>query len=65
MFPVTLSLPADITRKQRICYCFNYTTEDIEKDVDDNSGQSSIMERIITEKKEGGCDCAQNNPKGR
>lgn len=47
-----------------ICYCFNYTKKQIENDFMDN-GRSMVLERIISEKKTGGCDCAHNNPKGR
>jgi len=47
-----------------ICYCFNYTVSDIENDVQRN-GKSTIMERILSEKKAGGCRCAEKNPKGR
>ena len=47
-----------------ICYCFGYTTSDIEQDVETND-KSLIMERIIAEKKGGGCLCASKNPKGR
>jgi hypothetical protein len=47
-----------------ICYCFNYTVSDIERDVRRN-GKSTIMERIVSEKKAGGCQCAEKNPKGR
>ncbi|NNL77126.1 MAG: hypothetical protein HKO68_12395 [Desulfobacterales bacterium] len=47
-----------------ICYCFEYTREDIEQDVVKN-GRSLIMEKIQTEKKIGGCQCAEKNPKGR
>ena len=39
-----------------ICYCFGYTDEDIKKDYDEN-GRSSIMERIMNEKKDGKCNC--------
>jgi hypothetical protein len=46
-----------------VCYCFQYTRNQIEKDFIDN-GRSMILERIISEKKTGGCDCAQKNPKG-
>ena len=48
-----------------VCYCFGYTRKDIEKDYFDNNGQSTILERITSEKKAGKCDCAQKNPKGR
>ncbi|MGD9731510.1 MAG: hypothetical protein AB7U45_04940 [Desulfamplus sp.] len=47
-----------------ICYCFNYTKKQIENDFMDN-GRSMVLERIISEKKTGGCDCSHNNPKGR
>lgn len=49
---------------QLICYCFGYTAEDIEKDVLAN-GESTIFTRIMNEKKEGSCQCAVKNPKGR
>ncbi len=47
-----------------VCYCFEYTKKDIEKDYL-NNGRSTIFERIIFEKKAGQCDCTQKNPKGR
>ena len=47
-----------------ICYCFGYTAEDIVKDTVEN-GRSLIMERIEVEKKLGGCNCSEKNPKGR
>jgi hypothetical protein len=47
-----------------ICYCFEYTRDDIEQDYIKN-GRSLIMEKIAAEKKTGGCDCAIKNPKGR
>jgi hypothetical protein len=47
-----------------VCYCFQYTKNQIEKDYMDN-GRSVILEKITLEKKSGGCDCAQKNPKGR
>ena len=49
---------------EHICYCFGYTAEDIRKDVEEN-GRSTIMEKIMAEKRRGGCDCANTNPKGR
>ena len=48
-----------------VCYCFNYTTEDIIMDVVTNQGHSSILERIMKEKKAGNCRCSEKNPKGR
>ena len=47
-----------------VCYCFQYTRKQIEKDYLYHR-RSMILERIILEKKTGGCDCAQKNPKGR
>jgi len=47
-----------------VCYCFEYTRKDIEKDYRDN-GCSLILEKIAFEKKAGGCNCAVKNPKGR
>ncbi len=47
-----------------ICYCFNYSEADIRQDVRDN-GRSTILERIMNEKKTGGCHCAEKNPAGR
>jgi copper chaperone CopZ len=47
-----------------ICYCFEYTRDDIEQDFIKN-GRSLIMEKIAAEKKTGRCDCAIKNPKGR
>lgn len=46
-----------------VCYCFEYTRNDIEKDYLKN-GRSTILEKIASEKKSGGCDCANKNPKG-
>jgi len=47
-----------------VCYCFEYTKKDIEKDYLKN-GRSKIFEKITFEKKAGGCNCALKNPKGR
>ena len=47
-----------------VCYCFQYTKKNIEDDYFKN-GRSMILEKIIAEKKIGGCDCAEKNPKGR
>ena len=49
---------------EQICYCFDYTEDDIVKDVKEN-GTSTIMERIKVEKKQGACQCATRNPKGQ
>jgi hypothetical protein len=47
-----------------VCYCFEYTRKDIEHDFIKN-GKSMILKKIALEKKNGGCDCATKNPKGR
>ncbi len=47
-----------------ICYCFGYTVADIEQDFIKN-GRSLMVEKIAGEKKAGGCDCTNKNPKGR
>ena len=47
-----------------ICYCFEYTKDDIEQDFI-NNGKSLIMEKIIEEKNNGGCDCTNKNPRGK
>jgi hypothetical protein len=51
--------------KNLICYCFGYSEEDIIRDVLENNGTSSIMERILTEKKNGTCNCKFNHPEGK
>ncbi|KAF0185796.1 MAG: hypothetical protein FD164_57 [Nitrospirae bacterium] len=48
-----------------MCYCFGYSHEDIEHDVMAHAGTSTILERIMAEKKSGGCSCAQKHPLGR
>jgi hypothetical protein len=47
-----------------ICYCFGYTKNHLEEDFAVN-GRSLILERIMTEKKLGGCQCATKNPSGK
>ena len=47
-----------------ICYCFGYRVSDLARDVK-NNGRSTIMERILEEKRAGGCQCASKNPRGR
>lgn len=47
-----------------VCFCFGYTASDIERDVVENN-KSTIVDRIVSEKKAGGCQCAARNPKGR
>ena len=47
-----------------ICYCFGFSEEDIRADVQRN-GRSTIMEKIMAEKKAGACRCSETNPAGR
>jgi hypothetical protein len=47
-----------------ICYCFEYTSEDIKRDFIAH-GRSLIMEKIMTEKKTGACQCRIKNPGGK
>lgn len=54
----------DFKDNDLICYCFQYTKNQIQKDYL-NNGRSTILERITREKIAGGCNCTQKNPKGR
>jgi hypothetical protein len=47
-----------------ICYCFEYTAEDIRQDFIKHQ-RSTIMEKIVAEKKMGTCRCTSQNPGGR
>jgi hypothetical protein len=51
--------------RKLICYCFGYSEEDIIRDVLEAGGTSSILERILNEKKKGACNCKFNHPEGR
>ncbi len=51
--------------RKLICYCFGYSEEDIIRDVRENKGASTILERILREKKKGLCNCKYNHPEGR
>jgi hypothetical protein len=46
-----------------ICHCFGYTREAIVEDLK-RHGRSTILERIIAEKRLGACRCAEKTPKG-
>ncbi|PLX92968.1 MAG: BFD-like (2Fe-2S) protein [Desulfuromonas sp.] len=48
-----------------ICYCCNFTEEDIRQDVRQHNGLSSILERIVSEKEKGACRCDVMHPEGR
>jgi hypothetical protein len=47
-----------------VCYCFEYTKKDIEDDLK-NNGHSTVLGKIIAEKKQGRCECATKNPRKR
>ena len=47
-----------------ICYCYNYSDEDIRLDVRQNNGRSTILEHITKEKKKGACQCMTKHPEG-
>lgn len=47
-----------------VCYCFQHSVTDIEQDVLRN-GRSTIMEQITSASRQGRCQCAVKNPKGR
>ena len=51
--------------ESKMCYCFGYSEEEITKDVLANNGRSLIMEKIMAEKKSGGCSCGSKHPLGR
>jgi hypothetical protein len=48
--------------KKLICYCFGYSEDDIIHDVRENNGMSSILEKILNEKKKGTCRCGTTHP---
>lgn len=47
-----------------VCFCFNYTKEDIENDFLVNNNHSKILDKIKKEKQNKRCDCKSKNPKG-
>ena len=49
---------------KQICYCFGHSEADLQQDVRKH-GKSILMEKIMAEKKAGGCQCETKNPKGR
>jgi hypothetical protein len=60
----TMSHQNDHRDPELVCFCFEYTKADIEKDYLKH-GRSMILERIASEKKAGVCDCSHRNPSGR
>ena len=48
--------------KQLICYCFEYSEDDIITDFETNNGKSSILERIIEARRNNTCQCDDKHP---
>lgn len=48
-----------------VCYCFEHSEEDIRRDVLNHNGHSSILEKILTAKKQGACQCVEKHPERR
>ncbi len=55
---------AEFKDNDLVCYCFQFTKKQIEKDYIEN-GESTILKKIALAKKKGECDCVAKNPKGR
>jgi len=55
-------IPARRMTSNLFCYCFGYCDADIEQDVINNKGFSTIVEKIKASKKKGSCRCPENNP---
>jgi hypothetical protein len=53
----------ETTEPMPLCYCFEYSREDIRRDID-ASGSTLILERIKAEVQEGFCACEVKNPSG-
>ena len=65
VFPSIDSLqPVSFQPDELVCYCFGFTRAAIEQDYLQN-GRSLILKRITVAKKAGGCDCVNQNPRGR
>ena len=50
---------------QLLCYCFEYTEEDIINDLEANHGKSSILVRIAEAKRTNTCQCDDKHPEPR
>jgi hypothetical protein len=50
---------------QLVCYCFEYTEDDIRRDVLENAGHSAILGKILAAKMQGACQCAKKHPERR
>jgi len=51
--------------EQLICYCFQYTEEDIIKDFKTNKGKSLILEKIAEARRNNSCQCDTTHPEKR
>ena len=49
---------------KKICYCYDYTDQDIIADVKATGGESTIEKRIAEARRRGQCQCEIKNPKG-
>jgi hypothetical protein len=47
-----------------VCYCFGFTRKDIQKEIDE-TGRSTVAERITAEIKAGNCACEVKNPSSK
>jgi len=50
---------------QLICYCFEYTEDDIINDFKKNLGKSAILERITEARRNNTCQCDDKHPEKR
>ncbi len=50
---------------KKICYCYDHTEAEIQRDVRKHGGESSILEKILSAKKNGECQCTTKHPEGR
>jgi hypothetical protein len=51
--------------KELICYCFEYTEQDILDDLNRNKGKSSILAKIAEARKSNNCRCDVQHPEKR
>jgi hypothetical protein len=48
----------------KICYCFDYTDQDVIADVKAHGGESTIEKKIAQAKRRKLCQCEIKNPRG-
>ncbi len=46
-----------------VCYCFSYTEAMLQQEIED-TGETTIPDRITQEIKDGNCECETKNPQG-